>query len=74
MASERKEAVVAAVRGAKKRRSLGILSQITGISEKELNNIAERGDVSYANEIALAGMLEEAHGESMRAPFPQTWE
>ena len=72
--NERKEAVIDAVRGAKKRRSLGILSQITGISEKELNNIAERGDVSYANEIALASMLKDAHGPSLRAPFPSTWE
>jgi hypothetical protein len=72
--SERREAIVQAVRDAKKRRSLAILSQISGISENELNNIALTGDMALANEIVLGGMLENAHGESMRAPFPAQWE
>lgn len=72
--SERKDAVVQAVRDAKKRRSLGILSQISGISESELKNIAQTGDVALANEITLGALLEDAHGESMRGPFPAQWE
>jgi hypothetical protein len=72
--SERREAVIKAVRDAKKRHSLGILSQICGINESELNNIALTGDVALANEIVLGAILENAHGESMVASFPSEWE
>jgi hypothetical protein len=56
---ERKNAVVAAVCDAKRRRVLDVVSQMSGVSERELRNIAETGDVSYYNEILLAGMLDE---------------
>lgn len=50
--NERKEAVVKAVRDAKKRRSLAILSHISGISESELKDIALIGDMALASEVS----------------------